>query len=129
MAQHFRMEPRWLDDLLTLWIRHRLREATRGLGFPSVNASCKENIPTQAESYEPTGYCGQDFRDLETAWEKLEHRHQCALKMVYMPWTRDAMQWEMSESYGQRTERTYRNWAHEAMAELASKMDRIKEAA
>lgn len=65
------LEPRWLVGLLHQWAMRELYGSTKGLGYYSVNPMLKDGIPTQARSYEPTGYSHGDFRELEHAMKEM----------------------------------------------------------
>jgi hypothetical protein len=84
MSRRATVKPDWLDSMLVSWGMVRVREA---LGFPSESFMFKERVPSPARSYEPTGYCGQDFRDLEAAMELLGTQHKYAILHCYKPWT------------------------------------------
>lgn len=85
------LEPRWLVGLLHQWAMRELYGSTKGLGYYSVNPMLKDGIPTQARSYEPTGYSHEDFRELEVALKEMmvaeELKYEFLAVMRYVkPW-------------------------------------------
>lgn len=122
MSRRATVEPAWLDAMLRAWGLHRVREA---LGFPSISPMFRERIPSQARSYEPTGYCRQDFTDLEEAIDSLDMKYRLVLTRCYKPWTATAMETEL-RAFFPVTERTWRNWLHEAATQLTAKMLRVE---
>lgn len=120
MTRRATVDPVWLDRLLVGWGMRAVREA---LGFPPISPMFKERIQQKAESYEPTGYCWQDYTDLETAIDGLDMKYRLVLTRCYKPWTAKAMEAELDSFYGV-TDRTWRNWLHEAASILAAKLAR-----
>jgi hypothetical protein len=59
---------------------------TKGIGWYSVNPMLKEGIPSRAESFEPTGYSGQDFKTLEDAMTAIQPRYLLAVVRYAAPW-------------------------------------------
>lgn len=118
MSKRATVEPRWLDAMLIAWGLAQVRQA---LGYPPVSPMFKERIQHRAESYEPTGYCRQDFSDLEAAIDSLDMKHRLVLTRCYKPWTAKAMEAEL-EAFYDVGERTWRRWLHEAAAILKTKM-------
>jgi hypothetical protein len=68
-----------------------LHGQTRGIGWYSINPMLKEGIPVRAESFEPTGYSGQDFDRLEQAMRQIQDKHLLAVVRYVMPWRARAM--------------------------------------
>ncbi len=120
MSRRATVQPYWLDAMLRNW---GLRTVRAALGFPPVSPMFKERIPQQAQSFEPTGYCGQDFRELEEAIDSLDMRYRLVLTRCYKPWTAHAMETEL-DAYFPADVRTYQRWLHEAAAQLANKLRR-----
>jgi hypothetical protein len=125
MAKRAQVQPDWLDDLLLKWGRNLDSRSS----FPTICPMFRERVGQVARSYEPTGYCEADYRQLEKAIERLEKRHLYVLKMYYKPWTLKEMRGCLVVEYGLVTERTWRNWLHEAAACLVADMERQKQAA
>lgn len=122
MSKRSTVEPRWLDDMLVIWGYRTVRDK---LGFPSISPMFRERMGTAARSYEPTGYCGQDFDQLQTAIDALMPRHKLVVVRCFKPWARQAVEEEL-QKFGV-TERTWVNWLHEAAALIAADMDRMKD--
>jgi hypothetical protein len=120
MARKATVQPVWLDALLIAWGMSRVRAA---LGFPSESFMFKERIPSPARSYEPTGFCATDYRELEAAIERLEEKHQLVLIRCYKPWAARDVEAMLGERYDVG-DRTWRNWLHDAAALLAADMGR-----
>lgn len=85
------LEPRWLVGLLHQWAMRDLYGSMKGLGYYSVNPMLKDGIPTQARSYEPTGYSHEDFRELELVMTGMaaadEYKFEILAVMRYVkPW-------------------------------------------
>lgn len=83
--------------MLIAWGMIRVRQA---LGFPSESFMFKERIPSPARSYEPTGYCAADFRDLEAAMATLGIQHKYAILHCYKPWTAESVRDAYATEYG-----------------------------
>lgn len=82
------IEPRWLVSLMCVWAVHERASDNRHLGFPSQSAFLTVGRATVAHA-DPTGYCAQDFTELETALESLKSEHlgqYMAMMMYYKPW-------------------------------------------
>lgn len=120
MSKRATVKPEWLDAMLVAWGMAGVRQA---LGFAAISPMFRERIPTPARSYEPTGFCGQDWRDLEAAIEALDDKHQLVLIRAYKPWAARDVESILAERY-QVGERTWRNWLHEAADQLSASMTR-----
>jgi hypothetical protein len=59
----------------------------KSLGFYSVNPMLKSGIPQRAQSFEPVGYSGTDYRDLESAMKELTEKRLLAVMRYCKPWT------------------------------------------
>lgn len=125
MAKRAQVQPAWLDDLLLMWARR----LPGRLGFASICPMFRERVAQPARSYEPTGYCDADYRQLEIAIGRLQERHRLVLTMYYKPWFADAAQADLKAKFGIVTDRTWRNWLHEAASFLVADMDKQKQAA
>ena len=73
----------------------------------------KEGIPVRAESYEPTGYSGHDFRQLDAAMRQLTPRYLAAVVRYVMPEKARGLEIE----WGFTTE-TWLRYLRSALAEL-----------
>lgn len=129
MSRRATVEPAWLDAMLVAWGMIRVRQA---LGFPSESFMFKERIPSPARSYEPTGYCGADFRDLETAMDALELPHKYAILHCYKPWTAESVRDAFSSEFGihwatEGGKRKVQRLLHEAAAIIRTRMDNLQE--
>jgi len=91
MARKPELQPAWLVGLLHQWAMRELHGQTRGIGWYSINPMLKEGIPVRAESFEPTGYSGQDFDRLEQAMRQIQDKHLLAVVRYVMPWRARAM--------------------------------------
>lgn len=111
------IDPIWLDRMLIAWGLASVREA---LGFPPISPMFKERIGQRAQSYEPQGYCRQDFSDLEEAIDGLDYKYRLVLTRCYKPWTAVAIEAEL-QVYAV-TDRTWQRWLHEAAAQLATRL-------
>lgn len=123
MAKRATVNPRWLDELLSIWGR----TSDKHTGWYGVNPMLKSGIPMPAVSQEPTGYCAMDFRQLESAIESLELRHKLVLVRCYKPWTARAVEDEL-KGYGM-PQRVWVDWLHEAASLIESHMSRALDAA
>ena len=121
MSRRSTVEPRWLDDMLVIW---GLRSVRDKLGFPPISPMFKERVGRPARSYEPTGYCGSDFDQLQAAIDALMPRHKLVIVRCFKPWARDAVEVELRQ-FGV-SERTWVNWLHEAAALVSADMDKMK---
>lgn len=86
MPKPARLGPDWLTDLLYRWGKSQLDRSSKGIGYYTVNPMLRDGIPQPAASHEPTGYSGQDYRDLERAVAELETIQQLAIARFCMPW-------------------------------------------
>lgn len=124
MAKRATVQPDWLDDLLLRWARNFESRS----GFATICPMFRERIGKPARSYEPTGYCGADYRQLEIALKGLSDRHLLVVTMYYKPWTAKDIEPILMTEFGV-TDRTLRNWLHEAAACLVADMEKQREAA
>lgn len=116
------VSPRWLDVMLWQWGLWSLRRASGALGYPTVCPMLKEGIPSRAEAFEPTGYSGEDYRQLEAAIAGLDQKHQLAIVRAYRPWKIAAIAEELIAK--DVSDRTWQRWVHEAAALVAEQMGR-----
>lgn len=122
MAKRSTVEPLWLDDMLVIWGMRSVRDK---LGYPAISPMFRERVGRPARSYEPTGYCGADFDQLQAAIDSLMPKHKLVIMRCFKPWSRMAVEVELRQ-YGV-TERTWVNWLHEAAGLLAAHMDRMRD--
>jgi hypothetical protein len=85
MARKPELHPAWLVGLLHQWASRRRAEESRTVGWYSINPMLKEGIPVRAESYEPTGYSGHDFKNLEAAMQAIDSRYAIAVIRYVRP--------------------------------------------
>lgn len=88
MARNADIEPRWLVSLMCVWAVHERASDNRHLGYPSQAAFLTIGRATTARA-DPTGFCAQDFTELEQALEDLKDYHlgqYMAMMMYYKPW-------------------------------------------
>jgi hypothetical protein len=119
------LEPRWLVGLLHQWAMRELYGSTKGLGYYSVNPMLKDGIPTQARSYEPTGYSHEDFRELEAAMKEMAQAEE--YKMEVLAVLRFAKPWKAAD-IDQANPRETRLWLRDlknGLATIDAKMRRL----
>jgi hypothetical protein len=126
MAKRATVDPAWLDAMLLSWGRIKVRDA---LGYPSESFMFKERVPSPARSFEPTGYSGQDFRELEAAMDRLMTQHKYAILHCYKPWTVESVRDAYAQEFGifwntDAGKKKIQRLLHEAAAVLADDMDR-----
>jgi hypothetical protein len=127
MARPADIEPRWLVSLMCVWAVHERAADNRHLGYPSQAAFLTIGRATVAHA-DPTGYCAQDFTELEAALEalKLDHVGQyMAMMMYYKPWGVEACKaegWPFGNSL-------YYARLHAGHSKVAMSIDRLREAA
>lgn len=109
--------------MLFQWGIRSLKAESRGLGYPTICPMLREGIPVRASSFEPTGYCDADFRELQAAIDNLDRKYQLVLIRAYRPWQAQAVEVELS-AY-EVTERTWRNWLHDAALMICGSMSRV----
>lgn len=117
MPKRATVQPDWLDDMLSVW--GRKSDTIRG--WYAVNPTLRSGIPSAPASFEPTGYCRVDFRQLEEAIEALEHRHKVLLVMNFKPYLQKEAEAQM-KCYGM-PRIVWGKWLHEAAAILASRLE------
>lgn len=127
MARTADIEPRWLVSLMCVWAIHERAVDNRHLGYPNKVAWL--SIPSGgSSSADPTGFCAQDFVELEAALEALKDAHlgqYMAMMMYYKPWGVEACiaeGWPFGDS-------TYYKRLHAGHAKVAMSIDRLREAA
>jgi hypothetical protein len=127
MAKPADIEPRWLVSLMCVWALHERAADNKHLGFPSQAAFLTIGRATVAHA-DPTGYCAQDFTELESALDSLRESHQgqfMAMMMYYKPWGVEACVaegWPFGNS-------VYYARLHAAHSKVAMNIDRLREAA
>lgn len=124
MSRRATVQPPWLDAMLLSWGRIKVKDA---LGYPTESIMFKERIPAQTRSYEPTGYSAVDYKELESAIERLDPKFQLVIIRCFKPWTAVAVEHELRSRYAVG-DRTWRNWLHEGAAMLAADMQRQEDA-
>jgi hypothetical protein len=127
MAKRSTVQPVWLDRMLVQWGIRSLKIEISGLGYPRKCPMLAEGIPTQARSYEPTGYSELDFQQLDTAIAKLDRKYLLVVSRAYKPWYAESAAIELAP-YGV-TERTWYNWLQDAARMIETSMARDKEMA
>lgn len=88
MGRQADIEPRWLVSLMCVWAVHQRAADNRHLGYPSQAAFLTVGRATTGH-VDPTGFCAQDFTELEKALEDLKAAHlgqYMAMLMYYKPW-------------------------------------------
>lgn len=89
MSRQAQLEPAWLIGLLMAWSRRETRDS--GLGYYRINPMLRDGIPTQARSYEPTGYGGVELEAVGKAVEGLRLMRRLAVLRYCQPWMAPAM--------------------------------------
>lgn len=118
------IEPRWLVSLMCVWAVHERASDNRHLGYPSQAAFLTIGRATSAHA-DPTGYCAQDFTELESALKRLQAIHlgqYMAMMMYYKPWGVEACRaegWPFGDS-------VYYKRLHAAHAKVARDIDGIR---
>lgn len=84
MSRPPQLEPAWLIGLLMAWTRRETRDS--GLGFYRINPMLRDGIPTQARSYEPTGYGGAELDAVGRAVAELRLMRRLAVLRYCQPW-------------------------------------------
>lgn len=120
MARKPELHPAWLVGLLHQWAMRELHGQTKSIGWYSINPMLKEGIPVRAESYEPTGYSGQDFKRLEDAMRGIPPRHLLAVVRYVMPWRAKALNHE----WGLSTD-TWLRYLKAGLVDLDEKMEAL----
>ena len=93
MSRRPQLEPAWLIGLLIAWNRRACSGI--GLGYYTINPMLRSGIPTQAQSYEPTGYGGIDLEDVGHAVDSLCLMHRVAVMRYLRPWMIPAIDAEL----------------------------------
>jgi hypothetical protein len=118
------IEPRWLVSLMCVWAVHERASDNRHMGYPSQAAFLTIGRSTVAHA-DPTGFCAQDFTELETALESLKRVHlgqYMAMMMYYKPWGVEACRaegWPFGDS-------TYYARLHAAHKRVAGSIDDLR---
>lgn len=122
MSKRAFIEPHWLDRLLHSWALHSIKGSSSALGFPGVSSMFKERVQFKQGSKEPFQLTQDDYNDVSLAVSELSHKHRLAITRAYKPWTIKAIADEFVVY--RVTDRTWRNWCHDAARELAGKLAR-----
>lgn len=120
MPRQPELHPAWLVGLLHQWASRRRAEESRTVGWYSINPMLKEGIPVRAESYEPTGYSGYDFKQLEMAMMAIDSRHAIAVIRYVRPEKARGFDIE----YGYSTD-TWLRYLKAGLVGLDAKMERL----
>ena len=120
MPRRPELHPAWLVGLLHQWASRRRAEESRSVGWYSVSPMLKEGIPVRAESYEPTGYSGYDFKNLESAMESIDSRYAIAVVRYVRP--EKARGFDME--YGYSTD-TWLRYLKAGLADLDIRMESL----
>lgn len=125
MGKQAEIEPRWLVSLMCVWVRKERASDNGHLGYPSQAAFLTIGRG-EPPSIDPTGYCAQDFTELETALDNLKDAmlpQYMAMMMYYKPWGIRACVaegWPFGDS-------TYYKRLHAAHARVAGFIDNMRE--
>lgn len=122
MTKRAFVEPRWLDSLLCAWARYSIKGSSSALGFPPVSPMFMERVQFKPGSRDPFQLTVDDFRDVSMAVGELSMKHRLAITRAYKPWTIESIKQDLGAF--QVSDRTWRNWCHEAAKELAGKLAR-----
>lgn len=120
MSRRAAVEPRWLDSMLTKW--GRTMPALRG--WYAMSPMFKGSIPNKPIERGAWELTGADFDDLTTAIDTLDPKFRAVIYLYYKPWTAETQR-EILLPY-RVTERTWRNWLHEAASQIESQMGRVR---
>jgi len=120
MARKPQLHPAWLVGRLHQWAMRELHNQTRGIGWYSISPMLKEGIPTQATSFEPTGYGGQDFTNLEAAMSQIPPKHLLAVLRYVKPW----LARDIDQEWGYSTD-TWLRYLKAALADLDGEMEKL----
>lgn len=88
MGKQAEIEPRWLVSLMCVWATSERARDNGHLGYPSQAAFLTVGRATSSHA-DPTGYCAQDFAELERGLDDLKAYHKgqyMAMMMYYKPW-------------------------------------------
>ena len=119
MSRAPQLEPAWLIGLLMAWTRRETRDS--GLGFYKVNPMLRDGIPTQARSYEPTGYGGADLDAVGRAVGELPMMRKMAVMRYCRPWMAPAIDAEFHGA--NRIPGLWLALLKEALSELTGKLE------
>jgi hypothetical protein len=124
MAKPADIEPRWLVSLMSVWARGERARDNGHSGYPNKVAWL--SIPGGGTSPDPTGFCAQDFTELNDALEELRESalpQLVAMIMYYKPWGVQACiaeGWPFGDS-------TYYQRLHAGHAKVAASINRRRE--
>lgn len=111
------LNPAWLVGLLNRWAVRSLKAADKGLGYYTINPMLKSGIPGRVRSYEPTGYSGEDYQEIDIAIGELGLMRRMAVFRYFKPWAKNAIDQEISKDSD-----TWMYHLKAALAELDSAM-------
>lgn len=120
MARKPELHPAWLVGLLHAWASRKRSEEQGTVGWYRINPMLKEGIPVRAQSYEPTGYSGHDFKQLEAAMLTIDTRYAVAVVRYVRPEKARGfdLQWGYSTD-------TWLRYLKAGLADLDSKMESL----
>jgi hypothetical protein len=123
MGKPAEIEPRWLVSMMCVWARGERARDNHHSGYPDKVAWLA--IRGGTTSPDPTGFCAQDFTELEEALEDLRQVHLgqfVAMMMYYKPWGVQACiaeGWPFGDS-------TYYKRLHAGHARVAGSIDNLR---
>jgi hypothetical protein len=109
---------------MCVWALHARAADNKHLGYPSQAAFLTIGRATSAHA-DPTGYCAQDFAELDLALESLKSHHLgqfMAMMMYYKPWGIEACKaegWPFGDS-------TYYKRLHAAHLHVSRFIDNLR---
>ena len=119
MSRPPQLEPAWLIGLLMAWSRRTSRD--NGLGYPTICTYLKERLPSQARSYEPTGYSGAEVEAVGHLVAGLRQMRMLAIMRYCKPWMCNAINAELGREFDTDT------WLYHlkgGLAEIVELMDK-----
>ena len=116
MSRRATVQPQWLDSMLMKW--GRTMPALRG--WYTMSPMFKGSIPDKPVERGAWELTPNDFDELAAAIDALEPKYRAVVFLYYKPWT---VEEQRSILLPYRvSERTWRNWLHEAAAQIESHM-------
>jgi hypothetical protein len=127
MGKRIELQPAWLVQLLTMWVRKEFAAELGHLGYASGSSWMRGLKASPASSIDPTGFAARDFGDLEAALRYMEEAHAnqlAAVLMYYKPWKIKACE-AQGHPFGNST---FYERLHRGHKLIADHMDLIKQA-